>query len=145
MKTILSSCTGTGNSHAITGKIAEELIETGLVPVVSPRDAPVGVCPATDRAGILCSPDDAGINVCMAESAGKSNLSAIPRIFTIARFSGVGALALHRISRILVQGCGRKLVAVLSVRMPAVLPPAAGVPPSGTPLEKPGDWWYGRR
>ena len=130
MKTIIYYFTGTGNSLAAAKKIAAALGNTDLVPIASLKDMPGKIVPAADRIGIVSPVYDTGLPVIVKEFAQRLDIGAVPYVFGIITFGGMGISALHQLNSILLQSSRKKLDAAFGVKMPGNFPPV-GVPPRG--------------
>ena len=135
MKTVIYYFTGTGNSLAAAKKIAAALKDCELVPIASLKDTAGRIVPAADRVGIVCPVYDAGIPVIVKEFAERLDIGAVPYVFGIITFGGMGISALHQLNSILLQGSRKKLDAAFAVKMPGNFPPV-GVPPVGDKKEE---------
>lgn len=135
MKTIIYYFTGTGNSLAAAKKISAALKDCELVPIASLADSPGRIVPAADRVGIVCPVYDAGLPVIVKEFAERLDIGAVPYVFGLITFGGMGISALHQLNSILLQSSRKKLDAAFCVKMPGNFPPV-GIPPAGSKKEE---------
>jgi ferredoxin len=133
MKTIIYYFTG--NSLAVTGKIAASLGDCEMVPIASLKDTKGRIVPAADRVGIVSPVYDAGLPVIVKEFVERLDIGAVLYAFGIVTMGGTGISALHQLNGILMQGCRKKLDAAFAIKMPGNFPPV-GVPPEGEKKEE---------
>ncbi|ABS54865.1 4Fe-4S ferredoxin, iron-sulfur binding domain protein [Methanoregula boonei 6A8] len=131
MKTVIYYFTGTGNSLAAAKKIAADLGDCELVPIVSFKDTTEDIVPPAVRVGIVCPVYDAGLPVIVWEFAQRLSLAGTRYVFGIVTLGGSGGTAaLRQLDQSVKQQNGRGLSAAFSVRMPGNFPPVSR-PPQG--------------